>query len=123
MIEKNKGKKKPLYFRLEDKKIISEIIQKDLEFLEKMGLTEYSLLIEIEKVISNLNMNKKRFEGLSRNEYKSSNNSKIYHIGIIDFFQIFDFLKKIECFYKTKIKRVLQFKETIAPPNFYKKGF
>ena len=57
MIEKNKGKKKPLYFRLEDKKIISEIIQKDLEFLEKMGLTEYSLLIEIEKVISNLNMN------------------------------------------------------------------
>lgn len=61
---------------------------------------DYSLLVNIEQITCKL-QSAFRFENLSKNEYKAYDNSIIYHFGIIDFLQTFNFSKKTEVFLKT----------------------
>jgi hypothetical protein len=83
-VEINKSNKKLVKLDYQDIEAISNIVQEDSDFLERMGLIDYSLLLDVEQLTNNL-YTEDRFNKLSRNEFKAYDNSKIYHIGIIDF--------------------------------------
>ena len=83
-VEINKSNKKLVKLDYQDIETISNIVQEDSDFLEKMGLIDYSLLLDIEQLTNSMH-NEERFIKLSRNEFRAYDNSKIYHIGIIDF--------------------------------------
>ena len=83
-VEINKSNRKLVKLDSQDIETISNIVQEDSDFLEKMGLIDYSLLLDIEQLTNSMH-NEERFIKLSRNEFSAYDNSKIYHIGIIDF--------------------------------------
>ena len=64
-----------------------------------------------------------RFENLSRNEYKSDDNSLIYHLGLIDFLQHFSLPKKAEHYLKAEILMRTRAKISCVPPDFYQERF
>ena len=89
---------------MNDLKQINKILKKDGEFLSKMGLMDYSLLLVIEsakkgdRFLPTIRGNR-----ISRNMFLSKDRQIIYHIGIIDYLQNWNYIKKIENIYKTKV--------------------
>ena len=69
-----------------------------------MGLMDYSLLLVIEsakkgdRFLPTIRGNR-----ISRNMFLSKDRQIIYHIGIIDYLQNWNYIKKIENIYKTKV--------------------
>jgi hypothetical protein len=62
------------------------LIEADAIFLKSVNVMDYSLLLVIEQITDKVQA-AYRLENLERNEYKSNDNSMIYHFGIIDFLQ------------------------------------
>ena len=83
---------------------------------------DYSMLLDIEQITS-YSQNAVRFERLGRGEWKSYDNTMIYHIGIIDFLQSWSISKKMENYYKTKFKFTDQNYVSCASPGIYKYRF
>ena len=63
---------------------------------------DYSLFLVIEQITDKV-QTAYRLENLGRNEYKSYDNSMIYHFGIIDFLQKWTTQKKIENFVRSRL--------------------
>ena len=84
-----------LKLTFEDEIRICQVIEKDAEFLRACGIMDYSLLVNIEKA-------KGAHVKSHRNVFQSQDMSAIYHVGIIDFLQSYNFLKKLEYFKKKK---------------------
>ena len=58
---------------------------------------DYSMLL----VIENSKFNKQ----LTRNLFRSVDGNEIYHVGVIDFLQVWDWSKRREAFYKTAVMK------------------
>ena len=63
------------------------------------------------------------FNEFSRNVFISEDRRMIYHIGIIDYLQEWNFNKKIEHSFKTKIRRSSRKLISAVEPVFYKQRF
>ena len=85
-------------------------------------MIDYSLLIVVEQISSKV-QTAYRLENLSRNEFKSHDNSLIYHVGIIDFLARFGTSKKIEGLYKTAILGQKRKNISCVDPIFYRDRF
>lgn len=83
-VDINSSNKKLVRLDVDHIEPMYDIIEKDTEFLRRQGIMDYSLLLIVEQITSKI-QTAHRFENLSRNEYKSYDNSMIYHVGIIDF--------------------------------------
>ena len=83
-VDVNNSNHKLVKLDAQDIEKISNIVQQDSDFLERMGLIDYSLLLDVEQLTNSL-QSQDRFNRLSRNEFRAYDDSKIYHIGIIDF--------------------------------------
>ena len=99
-----------------------DIIEKDTEFLRSQGIMDYSLLLIVEQITSKL-QTAHRFENLSRNEYKSYDNSMIYHLGIIDFLQQWTVQKKLEAFARSRILMRDPWLSSCIRPSLYQLRF
>jgi hypothetical protein len=64
-----------------------------------------------------------RLSRLSRNEYMSYDSTMIYHMGIIDFLQDYNFFKKCETFLKTNIYLHNEMEISCVSPDKYRKRF
>jgi hypothetical protein len=86
---------------------MSDLIEKDSLWLREMMLMDYSLYLVIEQLTDKI-QSAHRLENLSRNEYRSTDNQMIYHVGIIDFLTPWTTRKKVENYSKSKMKMVNQ---------------
>lgn len=59
----------------------------------------------------------------SRNMYMSTNKDEIYHIGIIDYIQLWNSSKKLENFFKTNIQRADSLLLSAVRPDIYLSRF
>lgn len=98
------------FLRLNEKKNITKIrrqksieimntIRADCQFLERHNLLDYSLLLKVEKVdrkTTNLKA--------TRNKIISWDKKYVYHIGIIDYLQRWNFTKQSESCFKRNFK-------------------
>ena len=81
-----------------------EIIKRDSEFLASLKIMDYSLLLVQESIDKDTiihqghgSINKEEDEfKINRNQIRASDKGTIYHVGIIDFLQVWDRSKKIE---------------------------
>jgi hypothetical protein len=101
-VDINSSKKKVVRLDIDQIDEIYDLIEADTQFLRRMRIMDYSLLLVVEQVKSKL-QSAYRFENLTRNEYKSYDSSMIYHLGIIDFLQQWTFTKKLEAFARSKL--------------------
>lgn len=83
---------------------------------------DYSMLLDVEQITSQA-QNATRLENLRRSEWKSYDNTMIYHIGIIDFLQLWTIAKKMENYYKTKMQLAPHSHVSCASPRIYKHRF
>ena len=60
---------------------------------------------------------------MRRSEWRSYDQTMIYHIGIIDFLQSWTLAKKAENYYKVKMKFQNQIKVSCASPSIYRNRF
>ena len=102
-VEINSSKKKLIRLDTDQIERISEILEQDCQYLQREGLMDYSMLLDVEQMTSQA-QNAVRFDNLRRSEWKSYDYAMIYHIGIIDFLQSWNISKKAENYYKTKMK-------------------
>jgi 1-phosphatidylinositol-4-phosphate 5-kinase len=99
-----------------------DVIERDSFFLRRMEIMDYSMLMVIEQVTSKVQA-ANRFENLSRNEYKSCDNSLIYHVGLIDFLQHYTLPKRAEHYLKAEVLMRTMEKISCVPPAFYQERF
>lgn len=83
-VDINQSSRRLVRLDINETEELYDVIENDALFLRRMEIMDYSLLMVIEQVTSKVQA-ANRFENLSRNEYKSDDNSMIYHMGIIDF--------------------------------------
>ena len=124
-VEMNKDLKGGI-INLSDEEIesLNETIKKDSLFLEQHSLMDYSLLLAIESQRSKLQYPfHNSWQKQNRNAILSTDNNRYFFIGIIDYLQDYNLLKKVERSFKQltaedKIKSV-----AAAPPKLYAKRF
>jgi 1-phosphatidylinositol-4-phosphate 5-kinase len=124
--------KKDNNFNLEGRKIfigerrkeyIMELIKKDVQFLERNSIIDYSLLLGIST--GNDKVKKKQgfsiFTEVDDGGMMSENRGELYFLGIIDILTYYGARKKLEHFFKTTVHK----KEAVscAPPAFYAERF
>ena len=91
---------------------ILEKVRFDSDFLCSLGIMDYSLLLVIETVATNLGNS---FS--TRNRYLHGD--KLYHVGIIDYLQFWNFSKKMEKCFKTCQISNKQKDISAQPPSKY----
>jgi hypothetical protein len=74
---------------------------------------DYSLLLVIEQACA----------PLTRNQFLSNDGAEVYHVGIIDFLQVWDWSKRREAFYKTTFMRRNGRLISAVPPGEYCRRF
>ena len=84
-----------------------------------MGLLDYSLLLAVET----LELGSAAPRDLGRYRYYSTCGRYVYHISIIDYLTTFNFGKRIESFYKTKIKGNDEKLVSAVNPDLYAQRF
>jgi 1-phosphatidylinositol-4-phosphate 5-kinase len=77
------------------------IIKQDSEFLKSHNLMDYSLLLIIEQV----KKGSVKAGELSRNQFLAKGGDFIYHVGIIDYLQVWSFEKRMEAAFKTNVMK------------------
>ena len=83
---------------------LAKLIERDTKFLEKFGIMDYSLLFGIAKAKTNYyGTNTLQFRDNHSNSriVFSDRNAHIYFFAIIDIFQEYNLMKRIEHSYKT----------------------
>lgn len=96
------------------------LIEDDAIFLKSVNVMDYSLLLVIEQITDKVQA-AYRLENLERNEYKSNDNSMIYHFGIIDFLQKWTTQKKVENFGRSIM--IDETKISCVNPTLFEKRF
>lgn len=98
----------------------------DSKFLKNKEMMDYSLFIVVEQVkpqsekdLTHLE-NKLRYK---RNSYLSSNKEEIYHIGIIDYIQLWDTRKKQENLLKSTWFSKDKYRISAVEPTLYMNRF
>ena len=108
-----------LRFRHEDRERILEELERDVEVLQASNLMDYSLLFAAERnplrrgsIGSNWSDDKEEIDAIhkahfanQRHRFLSVDGKYIYHIGIIDYLQDFNFEKQFESTFKTLINK------------------
>jgi len=97
-------------------------IAKDAKFLADLTIIDFSLLVGLHSFVAGdehrfHNDNKWQYGILSRDE------SEIYFMGIIDILQHFNWIKKLESFYKADILRRPRSQISCIPPSQYAERF
>ena len=96
------------------------LVEADAEFLKSVNVMDYSLLLVIEQITDKV-QTAYRLETLGRNEYKSHDNSMIYHVGIIDFLQRWTPQKKMENFLRSRLTDQMQI--SCVNPELFQQRF
>ena len=110
-------------------KQLRRIIHLDTQFLASLGIMDYSLFLVVEKnrtfekkqKIKNELLVKKQER--HRNMYLSPNLEELYHVGIIDWLQLWDFNKKSEVLLKVLFKNKEKKGLSARPPQEYSQRF
>ena len=96
-------------------------LKQDSLFLQRHGIMDYSLLLVIDEDSSQtLPVNTSI---LSYSSVMSRNKIGMQHVGIIDYLQIFNFNKKAESCWKTRILGNKSDGLSCAPPGIYQRRF
>ncbi|EGR32350.1 phosphatidylinositol-4-phosphate 5-kinase family protein, putative [Ichthyophthirius multifiliis] len=116
---------KQIYLSFRERQIVKDILEKDSQFLAKMHYVDYSLLVikldYKQYRIDNIRNNQQIFTSYNclRDDRK---NGIYYHLGIIDYLQEYNYIKRIEHNYK-KVRYGQQADASIQEPNYYSNRF
>ena len=115
--------KRQLFKCGDEKKLdILDILKRDSMFLSKRNIMDYSLLLVIEDFaqaspLMSLNVTN------SQENYETRNKVGLQHLGIIDYLQDFDFSKKTETCWKSRVLGKSKSKLSSVHPNIYQARF
>eukprot|EP00026_Physarum_polycephalum_P005976 Phypoly_transcript_06015.p2 GENE.Phypoly_transcript_06015~~Phypoly_transcript_06015.p2 ORF type:complete len:299 (+),score=22.17 Phypoly_transcript_06015:937-1833(+) len=102
-------------------------IAKDVEFVQSLGIIDYSLLLGFhffDKADEDINITPENVMNLSwQKGILSEDGKELYFAGIIDILQIYNFRKKIERLVKTRIFCNSMAGVSVAPPKDYAERF
>ena len=84
---------------------------------------DYSFLLVTEKVPQEMQNDMFIGRKLSRNTKMSEDKKEFYHIGIIDYLQVWNIQKKGEAFLKTNLKGWDKYNISAVEPVYYQKRF
>ena len=82
-----------------DRELLLETLEKDSLFLKEFELMDYSVYLAVEKTPRGFD----RRQNYGRNVFISSEGNEIYHIGLIDYLQLWDSRKIIENCLKSRV--------------------
>ena len=109
----------------EDRLVLKKNIQADVEFFSRHGIIDYSVILAV--------VDKRGVESLEQfGELKIKNPhilrsatdpDRLYFIGIIDYFQLYDFKKALERFFKRLSKCNPGLDTSSQPPKIYSARF
>jgi 1-phosphatidylinositol-4-phosphate 5-kinase len=98
---------------------LNSVIKKDSDYLCSQGIMDYSILLVVEKVEANQSFHP--YE--SRNQFTSVDKKYVFHVGIIDYLQQWNFSKKVEAWWKINFKgRDVRYMSCVEPQT-YKERF
>lgn len=102
-----------------DRELLLDTLEKDSIFLKEFELLDYSVYLAVERAPKKFD----RSQYYGRNVFISSDGREIYHIGLIDYLQLWDSRKFIENCVKSKI--LARKNETISAvhPDLYMSRF
>lgn len=116
-----------------DKQQLDHMIKRDSEFLMRHGLMDYSLLLVIEKIqapgqdgIIDSDFSDKIVRNVWSEAYSRTSMKKyktFYHIGIIDYLQLWDKSKRVEQCLKVKFRGHKSQELSAIEPKAYKQRF
>ena len=105
------------------KEKIMKILMLDSLFLQSHNIMDYSMLLVIEDKTSNKETIRFSVNSSILENGDSRNRIGKQHIGIIDYLQLFNFNKKVEGCWKTKVLGKKSNLLSSAPPSIYQKRF
>lgn len=104
---------------------INQVLGQDAKFLGQMGLMDYSLLLVVEERTAKGIKATRTLEdpATCHNKILSQDKKLIYHIGVIDYLQNWNYVKRIENLYKTRILQRDPYQIAAIEPKKYARRF
>lgn len=103
-----------------DQEQLKQILKADSQFLCRHNLMDYSLYLVVEKAPKRMGFGQAP-QGMPRNFFKSEDGQHLYHIGVIDYLQVWNGQKKGEQWLKTRLMCMNKQQLSAVEPVIYQK--